>query len=189
MCRPAITPIDMPIIDKLLSFIDNYVMLEGGTLMKPHTIIARVVLVIFGLGIVLSWLLLWSESDYSAAVWPEMAHLQYPILVGSIIATLPFLAILIIAYQFLLLVERRTVFTHRALTLIGRAQWVCIAATIYYVSATIWFMCVSPLQHISILLMAIFMVTLSAGGTVFFLVTGHIFRAAIAAWDENQLTV
>ena len=141
--------------------------------MKPHTIIARVVLVIFGLGIVLSWLLLWSESDYSAAAWPEMAHLQYPILVGSIIATLPFLAILIIAYQFLLLVERRTVFTHRALTLIGRAQWVCI----------------SPLQHISILLMAIFMVTLSAGGTVFFLVTGHIFRAAIAAWDENQLTV
>ncbi|MBS5948510.1 MAG: DUF2975 domain-containing protein [Winkia neuii] len=156
---------------------------------RPHTLLARILLAVLAGAIVLSWPALWLESMASAQSWPEMAHLQYPVLVGAIIATLPGLAILGLAYKMLLLVEQKKVFSPRALQLISYARHICLAATVYYLAASILFNAISPLNHISLLALEILALALAAAGWVFFLVTGTIFQAATEAWVENELTV
>lgn len=127
-------------------------------------------------------------SNYTVNMYPEFAHLQYPILIGVYLTVIPFFIALYEAVRLLRLIERGEAFSELAVFSLGRIKSSAIAIFILYIVGMIYLMTQSAL-HPSIAIVGLVIVFATVVIYVFTTVLRELLKSALDIKNENDLTI
>ncbi|WP_033826538.1 DUF2975 domain-containing protein [Bacillus andreraoultii] len=156
---------------------------------KASTNFLKISVLLIGLAVLLIciFLLPWL-ANYIANMYPEFAHLQYPILIGVYLTVIPFFIALYEAFRLLRFIERGEAFSELAVFSLGRIKSSAIAIFVLYIVGIIYLITQSAL-HPSIALVGIVIVFATIVIYVFTTVLQEVLKSALDIKNENDLTI
>jgi Protein of unknown function (DUF2975) len=154
-----------------------------------ETVVLRVLLVMFLLGLLLASGLLYIVSLDLAAQYPELAHVRMPIYVAVLVGLLPVVVAVQVVFALLGVVDQDEAFSPRTVVLLRRLSMLFGLDVGYLVLGLVGVWLALGQMHPSILLgwfaaevVALFLFTLAA-------LLRRLFAAALELRQENELTV
>ena len=133
------------------------------------------------------FLLPWLASD-TAEMFPEFAFLQYPVLIGLYVTTIPLFVALYQALRLLKLIDNKDAFSELSVTSLKRIKYCAITISILYVIGAIFLMSQNAL-HPGLAIIGFIIFFASAVIAVFAGVLQKLLRNVIDIKSENDLTV
>ena len=155
----------------------------GATLFLKTVITAAAIGTLAVCIFLLPWL-----SNYTAEMYPEFAYLQYPVLVGLYIVTVPFLIALYSTLKLLGNIDRKNIFSESSVRALARIKYCAIAISMLFVLGG-GLLIAQDAAHPSVSLVGITIIFASATIAVFAAVLQQIFQEALNLKSENDLTV
>lgn len=153
------------------------------------TLFLKVTVFLIGITIlVLSVFFLPWLANYTAKMYPEFAHLQYPILIGLYITAIPFFFALYQALKLLNYIDRKNAFSDMSLIALGKIKYCAITISILYVIGAIFLLTQNAL-HPGIAIIGFTIIFSSIIIAVSAMVLQKLFKSALDIKLENDLTV
>ena len=156
---------------------------------RGSTIFLKIAVFLIGV-IVLSlciFFLPWLAND-TAEMFPEFAFLQYPVLLGLYLTTIPFFVALYQAIRLLKLIDNEDAFSESSVNSLNLIKHCAITISILYVIGSILLMSQSAL-HPGIAIIGFIIIFASVVIAVFAGVLQKLLRNALDIKSENDLTV
>lgn len=156
---------------------------------RGSTIFLKIAVFLIGV-IVLSlciFFLPWLAND-TAEMFPEFAFLQYPVLLGLYVTTIPFFVALYQAIRLLKLIDNEDAFSESSVNSLNLIKYCAITISILYVIGFILLMSQSAL-HPGIAIIGFIIIFASVVIAVFAGVLQKLLRNALDIKSENDLTV
>ncbi|WP_249871784.1 DUF2975 domain-containing protein [Oceanobacillus saliphilus] len=156
---------------------------------RSSTIFLKIAVFLIGV-IVLSlciFFLPWLAND-TAEMFPEFAFLQYPVLLGLYLTTIPFFVALYQAIRLLKLIDNEDAFSESSVNSLNLIKYCAITINILYVIGSILLMSQSAL-HPGIAIIGFIIFFASVVIAVFAGVLQKLLRNALDIKSENDLTV
>ncbi|MFD1848577.1 DUF2975 domain-containing protein [Oceanobacillus bengalensis] len=156
---------------------------------RGSTIFLKIAVFLIGV-IVLSlciFFLPWLAND-TAEIFPEFAFLQYPVLLGLYLTTIPFFVALYQAIRLLKLIDNEDAFSESSVNSLNLIKYCAITISILYVIGSILLMSQSAL-HPGIAIIGFIIIFASIVIAVFAGVLQKLLRNALDIKSENDLTV
>ncbi|RHW29959.1 DUF2975 domain-containing protein [Oceanobacillus profundus] len=156
---------------------------------RGSTIFLKIAVFLIGV-IVLSlciFFLPWLAND-TAEMFPEFAFLQYPVLLGLYLTTIPFFVALYQAIRLLKLIDNEDAFSESSVNSLNLIKHCAITISILYVIGSILLMSQSAL-HPGIAIIGFIIFFASVVIAVFAGVLQKLLRNALDIKSENDLTV
>ncbi|MCM3396505.1 DUF2975 domain-containing protein [Oceanobacillus profundus] len=156
---------------------------------RGSTIFLKIAVFLIGV-IVLSlciFFLPWLAND-TAEMFPEFAFLQYPVLLGLYLTTIPFFVALYQAIRLLKLIDNEDAFSESSVNSLNLIKYCAITISILYVIGSILLMSQSAL-HPGIAIIGFIIFFASVVIAVFAGVLQKLLRNALDIKSENDLTV
>lgn len=129
----------------------------------------------------------WLAID-TAEIFPEYAFLQYPVLFGLYVTTIPFFVALYQAIKLLKLIDNEDAFSESSVNYLNIIKYCAITISILYVIGAILLISQNAL-HPGIAIIGFFIFFASAVIAVFAGVLQKLLRNALDIKTENDLTV
>lgn len=156
---------------------------------RGSTIFLKIAVFLIGV-IVLSlciFFLPWLAND-TAEMFPEFAFLQYPVLLGLYLTTIPFFVALYQAIRLLKLIDNEDAFSESSVNSLNLIKYCAITISILYVIGSILLMSQSAL-HPGIAIIGFIIFFASVVIAVFAGVLQKLLRNTLDIKSENDLTV
>lgn len=156
---------------------------------RGSTIFLKIAVFLIGV-IVLSlciFFLPWLAND-TAEMFPEFAFLQYPVLLGLYLTTIPFFVALYQAIRLLKLIDNEDAFSESSVNSLNLIKYCAITISILYVIGSILLMSQSAL-HPGIAIIGFIIFFASVVIAVFAGVLQKLLRNTLEIKSENDLTV
>ncbi|MFS0864729.1 DUF2975 domain-containing protein [Fredinandcohnia sp. 179-A 10B2 NHS] len=156
---------------------------------KIPTLILKFAIIIFGLT-VLALSIYWLpwQANVLEQMYPEFAHLKYPLLIGIYLTALPFFFALYQGYRLLQLIDKNSAFSNLAVLALNRINVCAILISSLYVVGFI-ILNIEGAQNPGILLIGIIITFLSIVIATFAIVLKNICNKAIDIKAANDLLV
>ncbi len=129
----------------------------------------------------------WLAND-TANMYPEFAFLQYPVLLGLYVTTIPFFIALYQALKILKLIDHEAAFSESSVNILNFIKYCAITISILYVIGSILLMLQNAL-HPGIAIVGFIIIFASVVIAVFVGVLQKLLRNALDIKSENDLTV
>lgn len=129
----------------------------------------------------------WLAND-TANMYPEFAFLQYPVLLGLYVTTIPFFIALYQALKILKLIDHEAAFSESSVNILNFIKYCAITISILYVIGSILLMSQNAL-HPGIAIVGFIIIFASVVIAVFVGVLQKLLRNALDIKSENDLTV
>ena len=129
----------------------------------------------------------WLAND-TANMYPEFAFLQYPVLLGLYVTTIPFFIALYQALKILKLIDHEAAFSESSVNILNFIKYCAITISILYVIGSILLMSQNAL-HPGIAIVGFIIIFSSVVIAVFVGVLQKLLRNALDIKSENDLTV
>ncbi|MFJ7407600.1 MULTISPECIES: DUF2975 domain-containing protein [unclassified Lysinibacillus] len=129
----------------------------------------------------------WLAND-TAEMFSELAYLQYPVLIGLYVTTIPFFLALYQALRLLNCIENNNAFSELSVKVLKYIKYCAITISILYVIGTIFFMSQNAL-HPGIAIIGFTIIFTSVVIAVFTAVLQKLLKNALDIKSENDLTV
>lgn len=157
---------------------------------KARIFFLRATVVVVGLVILLiSAFWLPSIAAYFARIGPEFAYLQYPVLIGIYLTTVPFFYALFLAMRILDSIDNTSPFTDEVLTYIIRIKAFAIAIALMYILGVLFLNTQGGALTPGVGLLGIIIAFASIVIAVFAGVLQELFESALIYKKENELTI
>ena len=156
---------------------------------RGSTIFLKIAVFLIGV-IVLSlciFFLPWLAND-TAEMFPEFAFLQYPVLLGLYVTTIPFFVALYQAIRLLKLIDNEDAFSESSVNSLNLIKYCAITISILYVIGSFLLMSQSAL-HPGIAIIGFIIIFASVVIAVFAGVLQKLLRNVLDIKSENDLTV
>ncbi|RDW18693.1 DUF2975 domain-containing protein [Oceanobacillus arenosus] len=127
-------------------------------------------------------------ANYTVEMFPELAYLQYPVLIGLYVTAIPLFIALYQAVRLLNYIDNNDAFSESSVKSLKLIKYCAITISILYVIGTIFLMSQNAL-HPGIALIGIILIFASAVISVFAGVLQKLLRNALDIKLENELTV
>lgn len=146
---------------------------------------------VFVIGIVVFGLCIFALpplASSSAEMFPEFSYLQYPILLGLYVTTIPFFYALYQAFKLLTYMEKQLAFSAFAVRSLARIKYSAIVISLCYISGMIYLLTQSAL-HPSIAIVGLAILFSAIVIMLFAAVLQGLLKNAMKIQSENELTI
>lgn len=146
---------------------------------------------IFVIGIVVFGLCIFALpplASSSAEMFPEFSYLQYPILLGLYVTTIPFFYVLYQAFKLLTYMEKQLAFSAFAVRSLARIKYSAIVISLLYMIGMIYLLTQSAL-HPSIAIVGLAILFSAIVIMLFAAVLQGLLKNAMKIQSENELTI
>lgn len=156
---------------------------------RGSTIFLKIAVLLIGVTVLslCIFFLPWLAND-TAEMFPEFAFLQYPVLLGLYLTTIPFFVALYQAIRLLKLIDNEDAFSESSVNSLNLIKYCAVTISILYVIGSILLMSQSAL-HPGIVIIGFIIFFASVVIAVFAGVLQKILRNALDIKSENDLTV
>lgn len=153
------------------------------------TLFLKSAIVIIGI-IVLALSIFWLpyQANFFAEMYPEFAYLQYPLLVGLLVTTLPFFFALYQALKLLQYVDYDKAFSTKTLFSLKNIKYCALVISVLYMVGFISLLSLNAANP-GILLIGLVIIFCSAVIAFFAAVLQNLLSRALQLKTENELTV
>lgn len=127
-------------------------------------------------------------ATYTATMFPEFAHLQYPVLIGIYVTMIPFFLALYKAFTLLQYIDYRDAFSDLSVKALKVIKYCAITISIIYVIGSAYLLSQNAF-HPGIALIGCSIIFASIVIAVFAAVLQLLLKNAIDIKSENELTV
>ena len=158
---------------------------------RGSTLFLRVAIVFLGLPILAVCILGLSRFDPNSPYWqlPDLANLQYPILMGMYIAMIPFFVALYQALKLLSYIDKNKAFSELSVKALRNIKYCAIAIIIVYVLEMPFLYILTKVDDAPGILIGMVVIFASMVIAVFAAVLQRLLQEAIHIKSENDLTV
>ncbi|WP_186577182.1 DUF2975 domain-containing protein [Aquibacillus kalidii] len=158
-------------------------------LKQIKTILLKIAIFVIAVTIgVLSVFWLPWQANILVNMYPEFDYLEYPLLVGIYLSTIPFFFALYHGYQLLIYIDKNMAFSDLSVKSLKRIKYCGIAIAILYVIGFI-ILFTEDAEQPGILLLGLVIMFASVVIAVFSAVLQNLLKSALEIKKENDLTV
>jgi hypothetical protein len=156
---------------------------------RVTTIFLKVAVFLIGIT-VLALCIFWLPwlANNTAEMFPEFADLQYPVLIGLYVTSIPFFFALYQALKILKYIEDNTAFSELSVKALNDIKYCAIIISILYVIGAIFLISQNAL-HPGIVMIGFIIIFSSSVIAVFAAVLQKLLKSALDIKSENDLTV
>ena len=158
---------------------------------RGSTLFLRIAIILLGLPILVVCILGLSRLDPNSPYWqlPELANLQYPLLIGMYAAMIPFFVALYQALKLLSFIDKNKDFSELSVKALRNIKYCAIAIIIVYVLELPFLYILTKVDDAPGLLIGLVVIFASMIIAVFAAVLQRLLQEAIHIKTENELTV
>ena len=158
---------------------------------RGSTLFLRVAIILLGLPILAVCIFGLSRFDPNSPYWqlPELASLQYPILIGMYAAMIPFFVALYQTLKLLSIIDKNKAFSELSVKALRNIKYCAIAIIILYVLELPFLYILTKVDDAPGLLIGMVVIFASMVIAVFAAVLQRLLQEAIHIKSENDLTV
>ena len=158
---------------------------------RGSTLFLRVAIVLLGLPILAVCIFGLSRFDPNSPYWqlPELANLQYPILIGMYAAMIPFFVALYQTLKLLSFIDKNKAFSELSVKALRNIKYCAIAIIIIYVLELPFLYILTKVDDAPGILIGLVVIFASMIIAVFAAVLQRLLQEAIHIKTENDLTV
>jgi len=156
---------------------------------RGSTLFLKITIFIIGL-IVISLSLFWLPyaANSLAEMYPEYAHLRFPILIGIYLTVIPFFIALYHALKLLHVIEQQRAFSQISVNALKQIKYCAITISLIYIIGAIYLITENAL-HPSLIVIGVTIIFASFVVSVFSDVLQKLLNSALEIKLENDLTV
>lgn len=156
---------------------------------RGSTLFLKITIFIIGL-IVISLSLFWLPyaANSLAEMYPEYAHLRFPILIGIYLTVIPFFIALYHALKLLHVIEQQRAFSPISVNALKQIKYCAITISLIYIIGAIYLITENAL-HPSLIVIGVTIIFASFVVSVFSDVLQKLLNSALEIKLENDLTV
>lgn len=158
---------------------------------RGSTLFLRVAIVLLGLPILAVCIFGLSRFDPNSPYWqlPELANLQYPILIGMYAAMIPFFIALYQTLKLLSFIDKNKAFSELSVKALRNIKYCAVAIIIIYVLELPFLYILTKVDDAPGILIGLVVIFASMIIAVFAAVLQRLLQEAIHIKTENELTV
>ena len=158
---------------------------------RGSTLFLRIAIILLGLPILVVCILGLSRLDPNSPYWqlPELANLQYPILIGMYVAMIPFFIALYQTLKLLRFIDKNKAFSELSVKALKTIKYCAIAISIMFVLELPFLYILTKVDDAPGILIGMVVIFASMVIAVFAAVLQRLLQEAIHIKSENDLTV
>ena len=158
---------------------------------RGSTLFLRIAIILLGLPILVVCILGLSRLDPNSPYWqlPELANLQYPLLIGMYAAMVPFFVALYQTLKLLSFIDKNKAFSELSVKALKTIKYCAIAISIMFVLEMPFLYILTKVDDAPGILIGMVVIFASMVIAVFAAVLQRLLQEAIHIKSENDLTV